>query len=325
VNDVAGHDGIAVLSGGGGWHVLDLQRAGAEIGVEVVPVDFRTLTADVGRGASVVCGVRLDNDRPVDLDRHTTAALVRTMPTGSLEEIIYRMDALHALEASGVTVLNPPRALECAIDKYLACVRLQAAGLPVPRTTVCEGVDAALGALERYGGRSVVLKPLFGSEGKDIVRIDSRDRGAQHFEAFAADGRVIYLQEFIEHGGADVRLFVLDGEILACMRRTAPSGGWVTNVARGGRATTIEPTPRQRELAVDATRAVGARVAGVDIVIDERGAHWVLEVNAVPGWRALSEVSGRDIARAVLESLWSRGRSTHTTRAGAASGAVERT
>src|SRR5206468_194859 len=101
---------------------------------------------------------------PVELSR-VDCVLVRTMPAGSLEQVVFRMDVLHRLESRGIRVLNPPRALEAAVDKYLACCRLEAAGLPVPPTMACENADAAVEAYEKLGS-DVVVKPLFGSEGK---------------------------------------------------------------------------------------------------------------------------------------------------------------
>ena len=98
------------------------------------------------------------------------AVLVRTMPPGSLEQVVFRMDVLARLEAQGLVVINPARAIEAAVDKYLATARLQAAGLRVPRTAVCQTVEEALGWFAELGG-DVVLKPLFGSEGRGITRL----------------------------------------------------------------------------------------------------------------------------------------------------------
>ena len=108
---------IAILAAGDGWHVRDLLRAAAQLGHEAVPVDFRRLHA----------GVRAVADPLAEQD----AVLVRTMPPGSLEQVVVRMDLLHRLQARGITVLNPPRAVEACVDKYLATAWLDAAGLPL--------------------------------------------------------------------------------------------------------------------------------------------------------------------------------------------------
>ena len=143
---------IAVLAGGDGWHVRDLKRAAAEHGHEAVTVDFRRITASVGLASgggdrqAGPQGTGLGECPPLaDCD----AVLVRTMPPGSLEQVVFRMDVLHRLQARGIPVLNPPAAVETCVDKYLASARLEAAGLRVPPTAVCQHADAALEALKK--------------------------------------------------------------------------------------------------------------------------------------------------------------------------------
>src|SRR5437764_14324963 len=139
---------IAILSGGGGWHVQDLIRAAAGLGHAAEAVDFRRVAAGVEVSPTPLAGY--------------DAAVVRTMPAGSLEQVVFRMDLLHAAAAAGVRVLNPPRAVETCVDKYLTNVRLGRAGLPTPPTHVSERADGPLAAFGHLGG-DVVLKPLFGS------------------------------------------------------------------------------------------------------------------------------------------------------------------
>ena len=163
------------------------------------------------------------------------------MPPGTLEQVVFRMDALHRLEALGVPVLNPPRAVEAAVDKYLALARLEAAGLPVPPTWVGESADEALDAFERLGG-DVVVKPLFGSEGRGLVRVSDRELARRTFQTLERLGAVLYVQRFVRHPGHDLRAFVLGDRVLGAIRRQAPGGDWRTNVAVGGR----RPRPRAR-------------------------------------------------------------------------------
>ena len=96
--------------------------------------------------------------------------LVRMMPPGSLEQVVFRMDALHRIAAAGIPVLNPPRAVEAAVDKYLTLSMLDRAGIPVPPTWAGESATEALEAFAALGG-DVVVKPLFGSEGRGLMRI----------------------------------------------------------------------------------------------------------------------------------------------------------
>src|SRR6516225_3033037 len=129
---------LALLSGGDGWHVRDLQRAAGLLGHQAEAVDFRHVTAGVGVVADSLAGF--------------DGVIVRTMPPGSLEQVVFRMDVLHRLEARGVAVLNPPKAVEICVDKYLATAKLEAAGMLVPPTIACQHADAALEAFTQLGG-----------------------------------------------------------------------------------------------------------------------------------------------------------------------------
>jgi ribosomal protein S6--L-glutamate ligase len=113
---------------------------------------------------------------------------------------------------------------------------------------------------------------------------------------------VLYLQKYIAHPGWDLRAFVIDGRVVAAMRRKV-NGGWRTNVAQGGTAEAIRLTSSQEELAIRAATAVQAPLAGVDLLPGPAGEMYVLEVNAVPGWRALAPATGVDIAVLILRFL----------------------
>jgi ribosomal protein S6--L-glutamate ligase len=229
------------------------------------------------------------------------AVLVRTMPAGSLEQVVFRMDVLHT---AGVPVLNPPRAVETCVDKFLASARIAAAGIRTPETTACQTADDAQAAFETLGG-DVVVKPLFGAEGRGMVRVSDPDLAWRTFHAIEQTQGVIYLQRFVKHPGWDVRAFVLNGKVLAAMKRTNPTD-WRANVARGGTAERYELGRAEAELAVKAAAATDAAVAGVDLLLDERNEWLVIEVNAVPGWRALAPVCGIDVADRVVGYLESR-------------------
>ena len=278
---------IALLSAGQGWHVRDLQRAARRIQHEAVAVDFRRLFAGVAHRFDGLAGFE--------------GVLVRTMPPGSLEQVVFRMDLLHRAQARGVRVLNSPRAVETCVDKYLSTALLAAAGLRVPPTLVCQHADAALEGFAALGG-DVVVKPLFGSEGRGMVRVSDPEMAWRTFRTLERTQSALYLQQFIRHPGWDLRLFVLGDRVLTAMRRHAHND-WRTNVAQGGRCEVVQPTADEARLAVRAAAALGADVAGVDLLPGPDGDWYVLEVNAVPGWRALAPVSGIDVAAAVLDYL----------------------
>ena len=278
---------IAVLSAGAGWHVRDIQRAATALGHRAEAVDFRRVSA----------GVQVAADLLAEFD----GVVVRTMPPGSLEQVVFRMDVLHRLEARGVAVLNPPKAVEICVDKYLATAKLEAAGLPVPPTIACQHADAALEAFEQLGG-DVIVKPIFGSEGRGMVRVSDPETAWRTFRTLERLQAVLYLQKYINHPGWDLRVFVIGGQVIAAMRRYA-NGCWRTNVAQGGRAECVRVTPEEERLAVRAAAIVGAPVAGIDLLPGPAGELYVIEVNAVPGWRALAPVAGIDVAAAIVRFL----------------------
>jgi ribosomal protein S6--L-glutamate ligase len=285
---------IALVSGMG-WHVQDLQRAARRMGIRLDAVPFPRLMGMAGTGTQkVLAGV-------MDLTT-VDGVLVRMMPPGGLERVVFRMDSLLRLEALGIPVMNPARAIESAVDKYLALSRLEAAGLPVPVTWVGESAADAEEAFARLGG-DVIIKPLFGAEGRGLMRVTDPELARRACRTLERLGAVLYLQEFIPNFGHDLRVFILEGRILGAIRRHAPEGDWRANVAIGGTAEVTQPDDATSSLALRAARAVGARMAGVDLLPTRSGELLVLEVNAVPGWKALSAATGVDVASAVLDEL----------------------
>jgi RimK family alpha-L-glutamate ligase len=281
---------IAVLASPKSWYLADLRRA-AGSAHELAAVPFSRITSKIGpQGiATAAAGVDLAS---------FDCVLVRTMPPGSLEQVVFRMDALGRLAAAGVPVINSARAIETAVDKFLASARLREAGLCVPRTIACQTADDALAAFAELGG-DVVLKPVFGGEGRGIARLNDEALAERAFKTLAQLGAVLYLQEFVSHDGFDVRLLVIGRRVLA-MRRRNPLD-WRTNVSRGAAAEGFEADDGLVELAHRAAAAVGAVVAGVDVLPGRDGQQYVLEVNAVPGWKALSAALEVDVAALVLE------------------------
>ncbi len=280
---------IAVLAAADSWYLADLRRAAAARH-ELTPLGFRNLASSLLGSEIAIAADRVDL-------RQFDALLVRTMPPGSLEQVVFRMDLLGELERQGVAVFNPPRAIEAAVDKYLASARLLAAGLRVPRTIVCQTPDEALSAFNQLGG-DVVLKPLFGGEGRGITRLNDEALAERAFRMLAQLGSVLYLQEFLPHRGFDIRVLVIGRRTLAIRRRNAHD--WRTNISRGATAEPLELPAEWAELAHRAAQAIGAPLAGVDLLPLDDAPPYVLEVNAVPGWKALAAALQIDVAAEVL-------------------------
>ncbi|MDP1796284.1 MAG: RimK family alpha-L-glutamate ligase [Planctomycetaceae bacterium] len=285
---------LAILASADSGYYRDLTRAAGDHGHHVERWDFPQIIGSIRTGGETF---HVGEAAASDVD----AIIVRTMPPGSLEQVVVRMDWLARLEARGVRVINPPKSLECAVDKYLTTSRLTAAGLPVPDTIVCESPEAALLALDQLGG-DVVVKPLFGAEGRGIVRVSDPDIGQRVFFTLSRMQSVLYLQRFIDHGGSDVRVLVLDGKVLGGMRRIAEND-FRTNVSRQARGESHQPTATEIDWALRATAATGAIFAGVDILYDRLGHGYVIEVNAVPGWKAFARANQINIADVFIQWL----------------------
>jgi RimK family alpha-L-glutamate ligase len=225
------------------------------------------------------------------------AAIVRGIPRGSLEQVIFRVDALHALVERGVTCVNSPRAIERTVDKFLASALLARAGVPVPRTIACERPEDALEAFEELGG-DVIVKPLFGSMGAGMARVDDADVAYRVIHALALERAVYYLQEALPHGGRDLRVLVVGGRVLAAIERVG--SGWRANLARGARAQATQLTAEQERLCLEAAEVLGVDYAGVDLLRAADGREYVLELNGIPGWRGLQEATGADVAGALV-------------------------
>lgn len=287
----------AIVGAPDGWHASRLAAAAEARGHAVLRIGWEALGCRVD-----AAGDAFDPPGLAAAD----VVCVRGMPGVAagerrLEQVVFRMDVLGRLAADGIPVINPPRALEAAIDKYLATSWLAAAGLPVPRTAVVQSPEAAAVAWRALGGDCVV-KPLFGSQGKGLVRLADTTSLEAWLETACATDAVAYLQEFRPHDGWDIRILVV-GERCFSMRRVAAPGEWRTNLAVGGRAEAWNPPAKWLETARLAAAALGTTIAGVDLLPAPDGSPIVLEVNAVPGWRGLEVALGADVTGAVLDHL----------------------
>jgi RimK family alpha-L-glutamate ligase len=280
---------FAILAAPDSWYAADLRRAAGDRH-EITVLPFSQMTAMVGARDEVASAGR-------DFSEFD-AVLVRTMPPGSLEQVIFRMDALARIAAAGKVVMNPPRGLEVAVDKYLTSAKLRAAGLLTPRTWVGQTAEEAQQAWEELG-RDVVVKPLFGGEGRGIMRVSDPDLALRAFTMLERLAAVIYLQEFIPHAGYDLRLFVLGEQVFGMKRLNATD--WRTNVSRGAKTEPLEVTDELREIALRANVAVGTQLAGVDVLPGRDGKLYAIEVNAIPGWKGLARTLDVDMAEMVLD------------------------
>lgn len=287
---------LAVLAARPGWHTAQLERAAAERAHQMTILPYEGLVARMG----AVPGLR---SRTTELDG-VDLVLARIIPSGSLEQIIFRVDALHRLEDRGMRVVNSPRTIERTVDKFWTSALLEQCGIPTPETVVCESPEEAFAGFRALG--DVIVKPLFGSMGLGMVRVSNEEMAFRVFRTIEQIRGVYYLQRAIDHDGADVRAFVIGGRVVGAIERR--SQGWRTNLARGGSAQSISLADEWCSLAVRAAAAVGAEYAGVDLLSARDGTIYVLEVNGIPGWKGLQQATGLDIAGRLIDYLAPLGR-----------------
>jgi RimK family alpha-L-glutamate ligase len=278
-----------------GWHSEQLTRSLSQLGVDAVLTDLAACRIDLDSPTGLYIP-GFDNELPA-------AAMVRGIAPGFLEQITLRMDVLHTLAELGVPVFNPATAIEYTVDKARTSLRLHQAGLSTPRTWACEDSSMAKHIITRElnMGNKIVMKPLFGCQGKGITLIEELGQSEQ----LAPVGDAYYLQEYIapEKEGIwqDWRLLVIDNEVCAAMSRR--SNKWITNFAQGASCFATTVTEDMKQLAIKATAAVNADYAGVDLIRDKDGHFTVLEVNSVPAWKGLYQATGVDVAMHLAQAL----------------------
>jgi RimK family alpha-L-glutamate ligase len=238
---------------------------------------------------------RFDNLEP-------RAALVRGFGAGVTQKIFFRLDILRAIEEYDVKLINSRESLEIASDKFLTSVFLEKHQIPTPKTVICENVDLALEAFEELG-RDCVFKPLFGSKGIGITRLNDRAFAENVLYSLGRLNKIFYLQEFIEHYNRDIRILVLGDTVLAGMYRVGDN--WKTNIYAGAKAKPLEISDELKNLAIKTAQITKTDIAGVDIIESERG-YLVLEVNSIPGFTALQKVTDINIAGEIINFFLNR-------------------
>jgi tetrahydromethanopterin:alpha-L-glutamate ligase len=298
---------IPVFTDDPGWHGKRLKEAFAARGREAVFVSLKDCHLNLVHGQAGVQIPGFEHDLP-------DGAFVRGVPGGTLQQVIVRLDILHALKMLGVTVYNDGRAVERTVDKAMTSFLLHLNGVPTPSTWVCESREQAHSVIlrETMAGHSLVIKPLFGSQGQGVRRLERGSPFPVPMEEHV-DG-LYYLQSYVDSGeGAwhDHRVFVINGRAIGAMIRHGSH--WVNNVAQGGRCEFLPPTGEIAELAMAAARAVEIDYCGVDIIRDRQGRLFVLEVNSIPAWKGLQGVVESDIAQALVDDfLFKTGRASGT-------------
>jgi tetrahydromethanopterin:alpha-L-glutamate ligase len=294
---------IAIFTDEIGWHTRQLQAALRARGAIGRTIDLADCHVDThaSRHGLVIPG--FGRELPV-------AALVRGIAGGSFEQVTKRLTVMHMLRDLGVPVYNDARAIERSVDKAMTSLRLRAAGVPTPPTWTTESPSQAQRVVmrESAAGHALVLKPLFGSQGRGLQRVGWVDGAHVPLPSLGRDfGGLAYLQRFVvptQAPGFDWRVLVIGGRAVAAMRRVGTH--WIHNIAQGARALPAVLTPALAATAERAARALEMDYAGVDLMPGADGTVQVIEVNGVAAWQGLQRVTGFNIARALVDDLFDR-------------------
>ncbi|MEM3506172.1 MAG: RimK family alpha-L-glutamate ligase [Candidatus Bathyarchaeia archaeon] len=277
------------------WCSSQLKKAFLKRNVIPLCFSFSYISARVGY--SPIASIN-----EVNLVKDLNALLVRPIGRGSLDEIIFRMNVLHKLEREGLTIINPPLAIERAVDKYYTLSLIHESGINVPRTLVTENVDEAIKAFKEFGG-DIVIKPIFGSRGIGATRVTDIDVAERIFRTLRFYHHVLYIQEFLPHGKADIRAFVIGDRVVASMYRV--SNNWKTNISQGAIPVKAHLSEEIEKTAVKACKAISCEIAGVDL-IHCKNKIFVIEINSQPGWRGLQSITEKNIGEEIADYVISR-------------------
>lgn len=215
----------------------------------------------------------------------------------------YGTAVLRQFEMMGVYPLNESVAITRARDKLRALQLLSRKGIGLPVTGFAHSPDDIQDLLRMVGGAPTVIKLLEGTQGIGVVKADTDKAAEAIIEAFMGIRADILVQEFIqEAGGADIRCFVIDGKVVAAMKRQSKEGEFRSNLHRGGTASVVRITPEERSTAIRAAKTMGLNVAGVDLLRSNHGPV-VMEVNSSPGLEGIETSTGKDIAGAIIQFL----------------------
>jgi ribosomal protein S6--L-glutamate ligase len=215
----------------------------------------------------------------------------------------YGLAVLRQFEMQGVYPLNESVAIGRSRDKLRALQLLAREGIGLPTTAFAHGPRKAEDVIKEVGGAPVVIKLLEGTQGMGVILAETHASAKSIIEAFSTANVNIMVQEFIRESNAtDIRAFVVDGRVIAAMKRTGRAGEFRSNLHRGGRAEAAELSDEEAATAVKAAAILGLNVSGVDMLRSSRGP-MVMEVNSSPGLEGVEAATGVDVAGAIIAFL----------------------
>lgn len=270
----------------------------------------RLLEAAVKRGhqADVIdtmrCYMNITSSRPTI---HYQGALLKhydaVIPRIGASVTFYGAAVVRQLEMMGVFCVNDSVAITRARDKLRSLQILSKKGIGMPVTGFAHSIDEIQDLIKMVGGPPLIIKFLEGTQGIGVVLVESSKAARSVIEAFLGLKVNILVQEYIkEAAGADIRCFVVGGDVVVAMKRQAASEEFRSNLHRGGKATEVEISEEERTMAIRSAHILGLNVAGVDIIRSSRGP-MIMEVNASPGLEGIEKATGKDVASSIIQFI----------------------
>jgi len=255
----------------------------------------------------------------IHLSRQSPELYYQREPVGEVDAVIPRIGAsitfyglavVRQFEMMGVYCVNESQAIARSRDKLRSLQILSRHDIGLPPTVYTRQAAHIQSCIERVEGPPVVVKLLEGTQGIGVILAETTPAASSVIEAFQGIDQNILIQKFIKEAkGSDIRALVIGRRVVAAMRRTAVGGEFRSNIHRGGTAKAIRPSAEVRKTAVAAARALGLRVAGVDLIESAEGP-MVMEVNSSPGLEGIQKATSIDVAGAIIEHIESELRSS---------------
>ena len=228
----------------------------------------------------------------------------------------YGTAVVRQFEVMGAYCVNESVAITRSRDKLRSLQLLSRKNIGIPVTAFANSPVNIAGLIREVGGAPLVIKLLEGAQGIGVVLAETHKAAESVIQAFMELNAAILVQEFIkETGGADIRCLVVGGRVIAAMQRQAAPGEFRSNLHRGGSATLVKITPRERATAMKAARVMGLNVCGVDLLRSNRGP-LVMEVNSSPGLRGIEEASEKNVAGMIIKFIEANARPNKTKTRG---------
>jgi len=268
----------------------------------------RLVEAGIARGHEIVvldhlqCVLVIEQGRPhIYYKNKEVTGVNAVIPRIGASVTFYGAAVVRQFEMMKIFTAVESQALVRSRDK-LRCLQLLAkAGIPIPKSAFAYSPKSVDDVIDQVGGIPVIIKLLEGTQGLGVILAETRISAKSVIEAFLDVEVNILVQEFVKEAeGADVRVFVVDGQVVGAMRRKGAEGDFRSNLHRGGTSEVLKLTANEKAMAVKSVRHLGLGIAGVDMLQSKRG-YVVNEINSSPGLEGIEKATGNDIAGKIIE------------------------